>query len=308
MTMKQKLFGRKYRYDISLDEGVGAYLVTWISGLMVFFMMLAVAANLALNSVAKNWVGGLSGSITVEIQPPLADAGPVAPEKQKAFEDSIHKILWLSGQHPAVAEARALSAEEIRNLIRPWLGDKMSAEVPLPALIDIRLKKDADLAKLQSDIRGLVPAATVDTHGETLEDVKALLGAARAFVVILTFVIVLLAVFAISSIVRAKLALHAPEVETLHLIGASDEYIARQFRQHTLKGTLKGAILGICCMAVTLAGLAYMTGGVEAAILPRLNLLPLEWASLLALPVLFGALVAHFTAQKTVVRELVKLP
>jgi cell division transport system permease protein len=309
MKIRDRLFSRKYRYDIALEEGVGAYLVTWITGLMVFFMMLALAVNLGLNALAQTWVNGLSGSITVEIQPPLPQAGAEAsPAAQKAFEDSVHKILWLAGQHPAVAEGRALPAEEIRNLIRPWLGDKMSAEVPLPALIDLKLKKDADLGKLQTDIRSLVPAATVDTHGETLDDVKALIGAARVFVLLLTGVILLLAAAAISSIVRAKLAIHAQEVETLHLIGASDEYIARQFRQHTLKGTLKGAALGIACMSVTLLALSSATGGIEAAILPRLNLAPLAWAAVLLTPVLFGALVAHFTAQKTVMRELVKLP
>ncbi len=307
--MKTKLFARKYQYDIALEEGVGAHMVTWITGLMVFFVALALAVNLGLNTLTQNWVTGLTGSLTVEIQPVMqVDGARAQAEAQKITDDSVQQVLALAKKHPAVAEARVLTKDEIRNLIRPWLGDKMSDDLPLPALIDLKLNKKADVEKLQADIRSIAPSASVDTHDDTLDDVKTLVATARAFVLLLTGVIVLLAVAAIASIVRAKLAIHAAEVETLHLIGASDEYIARQFRQHTLKGTLKGALLGLFCLALTIATVSYMTHTVDAAILPRLKLVPLEWLALMISPVLFSALVAHLTAQKTVMGELVRLP
>lgn len=307
--MKKKLLSAKYQYDISLDEGVGAHLVTWITCLMVFFVALALAVNLGLNSLTQSWVSGLSGSLTVEIQPALQpDSTKPQVTQQKTVDELVRQVLEMTKKNPAVADARALSKDEIRNLIRPWLGDKMSDTLPLPALIDLKLNKKADIAKLQQDIKTVAPEASIDTHDDTLDDVKTLVSTARAFVLLLTSVIVLLAVAAIASIVRAKLALHAPEVETLHLIGASDEYIARQFRQHTLKGTLKGALLGLICMVLTIAGVSYMTHTVDATILPRLKLVPLEWAALMLSPVLFSALVAHLTAQTTVMRELIRLP
>jgi cell division transport system permease protein len=306
---KKKLFGRKYQYDIALEEGIGAHLVTWVTGLMVFFVTLALAVNLGLNTLTHSWVSGLSGSLTVEIQPPMApDGGKPQAEQQKVYEESIRQVLLLAKQHPAVASGRALTHEEILNIIRPWLGDKISGEVPLPALIDLKLAKGADVAKLQSDIRTVAPAATVDTHDDTLDDVRTLVTTARLFVLLLTGVIVLLAVAAVAGIVRAKLAIHAQEVETLHLIGASDEYIARQFRQHTLKGSMKGALLGLCCLALTLLGASYMTHTVDAAILPHIRLMPLEWAGIMTAPLVFAALVAHLTAQKTALRELARLP
>ncbi|TAL31683.1 MAG: hypothetical protein EPN97_10800 [Alphaproteobacteria bacterium] len=306
---KKKLFGKKYQYDIALEEGVGAHLVTWVTGLMVFFVTLALAVNLGLNTLTHSWVSGLSGSLTVEIQPPMSpDGGKPQAEQQKVYDESIRQILLLAKQHPAVASGRALSHDEILNLIRPWLGDKISDEVPLPALIDLKLAKGADVAKLQSDIRTVAPAASVDTHDDTLDDVKTLVATARLFVLLLTGVIVLLAVAAVAGIVRAKLAIHAQEVETLHMIGASDEYIARQFRQHTLKGSMKGALLGLSCMALTLLGVSYMTHTVDAAILPQIRLMPFEWAGIMVAPLVFAALVAHLTAQKTAMRELARLP
>ena len=304
----KKLFNRKYQYDIALEEGVGAHLVTWVTGLMVFFVTLALAVNLGLNTLTQSWVSGLSGSLTVEIQPALATDGVKQADQQKTIDQQVQQILTMAKTHPAVAEARALSKDEIRNLIRPWLGDKMSDDLPLPALVDLKLNKKADVEKLEADIRTVAPAASVDTHDDTLDDVKTLVSTARMFVLLLTGAIVLAAVAAIASIVRAKLAIHAGEVETLHLIGASDEYIARQFRQHTLKGTLKGALIGLSCMMLAILGTGYMTHTVDTAMMPHLKLVPLEWIGLMLSPILFSALVAHLTAQTTVMRELVRLP
>lgn len=307
--MADKVF-KKYGYDISLQHGVGAHLVIWITGLMVFFITLTLAVNIGLAAVAKEWVTGLSGSLTVEIPPPIAAEGQtsVSAAQHKAFAAKAEKILWLARQHPAVTESHALSKDEIRSLIEPWFGDKISDDLPLPALIDLKLAANADALKLQEDIRDLMPEANIDTHTDTLDDVNMLLRTARVFVFLLTSVILFLAIATISGIVRSKCAIHQQEVETLHLLGASDEYIARQFRQHTLQGTLKGATGGVACMVFTIMIIGAATRTIDAALLPHLSLTPLHWGLLILAPVLTGAVIAHITAQVTVMRALAKLP
>ena len=130
--MTEKIFTNKYRYDIGLEEGVGAHLVTWVTGLMVFFVTLALAVNFALTTITQDWMSGLSGSLTVEIRPPLGAETPTI-EQMTAFNKKTEKILWLAKQHPAVSSARALSSQEIRALIEPWLGEKMAEGMALPA-------------------------------------------------------------------------------------------------------------------------------------------------------------------------------
>lgn len=303
--MATKVF-QKYRYDIALESGAGAHLVAWVTGLMVFFMTLAFAVNIGLASVTQKWVAGLSDSITVELRAP-------APEKdgdkqdsgaRKALDEKIKALVALGGKHNAVTAARALEDAEVRKLIEPWLGSAMPADLPLPVLIDMKIAPDADLAALKKDILKIAPAATVDTHDDTLQDVSTLVNTARIFVMMLSGVIMLLAVVAISGIVRAKLAIHHPEVETLHMIGAHDEYIARQFRHHTLKGTLKGAIVGVAAMLCTLYAVGRTTSSIDSAMLPDITLSAAEWGMLVAAPVIIGTMIAHFTAQTTVLGAL----
>lgn len=303
--MATKVF-QKYRYDIALESGAGAHLVAWVTGLMVFFMTLAFAVNIGLASVTQKWVSGLSDSITVELRAP-------APEKdgdkqdsgaRKSLDEKIKALVALGGKHNAVSAARALEDAEVRKLIEPWLGSAMPADLPLPVLIDMKIAPDADLAALKKDILKIAPTATVDTHDDTLQDVSTLVNTARIFVMMLSGVIMLLAVVAISGIVRAKLAIHYPEVETLHMIGAHDEYIARQFRHHTLKGTLKGAIVGVGAMLGTLYVVGRTTRSIDSAILPDISLSTAEWGMLVAAPVIIGTMIAHFTAQTTVLGAL----
>lgn len=306
--MAKKIF-QKHRYDIALESGVGANLVSWATGLMVFFMTLALAVNIGLASITDNWVASLSGSVTVELQPPMLAEGKEKPdaEEQKAFEETAQKIAALGESHPALSAGRVLDRAEVLRLIEPWLGSAMPSDLPLPALVDLKVLPDANVDQLKKDILQIAPKATVDTHDETLKDVSTLVNTARLFVLLLSGVIMLLAIFAISGMVRAKLAIHHQEVETLHLIGANDEYIARQFRHHTLKGTLKGAVLGVLAMIITLFAIGHMTRTIDSSILPNLDVMPLQWITLLFSPILAGALIAHMTAQKTVMNALARL-
>lgn len=306
--MTKKIF-QKYQYDIALESGVGANLVSWATGLMVFFMTLALAVNIVLASITDNWVASLSGSVTVELQPPLPPEGTdkISEEQQKDFDTLADKIAALGGTHPAVATGRVLERAEVLALIEPWLGSSMPANLPLPALVDLKLAPEADVAALRAAVLEIAPKATVDTHDETLKDVSTLVNTARLFVLLLSGVIMLLAIFAISGMVRAKLAIHHQEVETLHLIGAHDEYIARQFRHHTLKGTLKGAVIGVAAMVATLFVIGHTTRTIDSSLLPDLDVLPIEWVGLLLSPILAGALIAHMTAQRTVMQALKRL-
>lgn len=301
--------GKKRKYDISFADGIGARLITWMTALMVFFLTLMGAVNLALGTAADNWVAGLSGSLTVEIRQPLtggADDRADAAQQQK-FSQDIQKVLNLSGKHPAITSAHVLSRQEITALVEPWLGEKAVAQMPLPALIDIKLAPKADTTALQRDILKLVPQATVDSHQDTLDDVKRLIATVRGFILLLTGIIVALAVVAISGIVRSKFAIHLGETEILHQLGASDEYIARQFRQHALRNTFVGALAGIGCMAVTLLIVGAATQRIDPALIPHLQLTPLHWIILFAAPVAGGIVVAHVTAQSTVMRALSKM-
>ncbi|MDD9900011.1 MAG: hypothetical protein OXT65_03440 [Alphaproteobacteria bacterium] len=292
MTKKKRLFSA-YKYDIAFSEGVSPHLVTWVSGLMVFFIALALAVSFALTSVTKNWTQSLTGSLTVE----LAPGAPAVAEKISALE----------GQHPDVSSARVLAATEVQGLLAPWLGDAAVGGFSLPVLVDVQLIDGASVARVKRDIAAIAPMAVIDDHAEALSSVTTVAQVVRGFVSTLSGAVLLLAIVSIAGIVRAKFAIHRQEVETLHLIGASDEYIARQFRHHTLRGVLLGAVLGVAAMAGVFIAAGMVTHTLNSTIWPQIQMLPLQWIVLLVSPLAAGCFIAHVTAQRAVTRELESL-
>ena len=105
---------------------------------------------------------------------------------------------------------------------------------------------------------------------------------------------------------RAGLALHHPIIETLHLIGAQDSYLGKQFGHHAMVLGLKGGIIGVGFAVPTLFIIGFLASRLESTLMPDMALGPIEWIALALLPVL-TALISRFTARTTVQRRLRKM-
>jgi cell division transport system permease protein len=95
-------------------------------------------------------------------------------------------------------------------------------------------------------------------------------------------------------------------IEVMHLIGAQDDYVARQFQAHALGIGLRGGLTGLLFAVATLLaveGLAPSGGG---GLLPGLALKAWQWGALALLPVV-TALIAMVTARVTVLRTLARM-
>jgi cell division transport system permease protein len=111
---------------------------------------------------------------------------------------------------------------------------------------------------------------------------------------------------------RTGLAVHREVIEVLHLIGARDGYIARQFEREALRLGLAGGAAGLALAVLTLLALGHAAAatallGDEVRLLPALHLATWQWASLCLLPAA-AALVAVATARLTVLRALARMP
>ena len=126
-----------------------------------------------------------------------------------------------------------------------------------------------------------------------------------AIIIILIVVFAGIAITVLSA--RAGIAMHSEAIELLHLIGASDSYIGREFVKQALKFSILGGIVGFAIAIITVCagGLIYYGSLINA--LPELELQPLQWTMLFCLP-LAAALIAGITAHFTVIKSLRKLP
>ncbi|MCV0414315.1 MAG: ABC transporter permease [Brevundimonas sp.] len=266
------------------------WLMTVIA-VLCFLACLAAVAGAAADRAAQGWARQLGAEATVQVRPRVGESGATAAAR------AAETLAGVDG----VEEAAALDRKAAEDLLRPWLGDAVLPDLPLPFLVAVRLNPEAPASALTLS-RALAEAgldASVDDHslwrGEVERSARLIaLLAAAAFLAI-----ALAAGAAIAYATRAGLAAGRSTIETLSLNGATDARIAGLFmRRFGLMALAAGAI-GAAAAGLLVIFLRFL-GGSEGLT----QALPLAWSDLLLLspcPLLaatVAVLAARFAALK----------
>ncbi|WP_158045964.1 cell division protein FtsX [Skermanella pratensis] len=288
-------------YDLPLQRDVTGRFLPWIIALMVYLAILAMAGSMVLSDMAQRWDRGLAGTLTVQV-PPL-------PEGNPTLDDRVRSALEVLRATPGIARAEALPRQDLQGLLEPWLGTgALNADLPVPAMIDVALAGGRiDMNGLAQRLRAAVPGAELDDHAAWLKD---LLAVARAVEAVALGILALVGGAAVATVIfvsRAGLAIHGQVVELLHVMGAPDRYVARQFQSHVLGLAIRGGVIGTVLAAATLIALKRAGGEYAAGLMPDMALNQLQLASLAAVPAI-AAVLAAVTARITVMRALARMP
>jgi cell division transport system permease protein len=286
------------RTDLPLDKDPLSRFLPWLIAFMVYLAALAQAGLIGMDTLAQRWDADMAATLTVQI--------PADPEASAATNARQLQIAMnLISESNGVLTATVISEDKVLKLLSPWLGLVEAADVPLPILIDVETDPNLDLDArvLQQKLAQRIPGAQVDDHGvwlarliEMVRTLEALAGAVLLF-------ILLSAAGTVIFTTRTGLTVHAEAIEVLHVTGAHDRYIAKQFAGRAVALGLKGGLYGLSLAIPTLLVLGHMAGRMEAGLLPDIQLPLLGWLSLALLPIL-SSMVAGITARRTVMRNL----
>ena len=290
------------RLDLPLAEDSTGRFLVWIMAVMIYLAIVALAGSMVLAGMAGRWESGLTGRLTVQIAP-LPDAS-VAPLAQRT-----EVTLALLRSTPGVTRAEPVGASAAHKLLEPWLGNALLDDLPLPALIDVEVGAGAglDVPALAERLAGAVPGARLDNHAAWLADLRILAHTAQLVALAVVLLVGGASVASVVFAVRTGLAIHSPVVELLHIMGATDAYVARQFQTHVAGLALRGGVVGLGLGALTLLALRLAAGDTPVGLMPDMTLGLREWLALIAVP-LVAALLAVVTARWTVFRVLTRMP
>lgn len=284
-------------------------LMPWLIGFMTFVAGLALAGALTLAAFADSWSEGLADSMTVQIPPPADEMGD-AEAAEARIDETVEKALRVLRRTEGVASADSLPDARIRALLEPWLGATLDpGSLPLPRLIAVEITgPDAvDLPSLRHRLATVAPDARLDDHGVWRARLVTFLNALQLVGLAVVAVVVLAAATMVVFATRGGLLAHGEAIELLHLIGASDGYIAGQFQRQALKASLKGGIGGILVAGATVVALGQGAAATGADLPSPLVLRPGDWPYLAVLPVAMAVL-AFLAARRTVLRSLRRMP
>ncbi len=285
------------RSDLSLERDAQDRFLPWLVAFMVFLAVLAFALAVAVHQVAARWDRGASGTLTVQL-----------PAVEGADDARVAVVLALLRATPGVISAEPLAEEELAALVEPWIGRATAGDIPMPRLIDVRTDAAAapDVDLLRARVAAAVPGAAVDDHRAWLGRLLALLRAVEATALAVLGFVLAVTVGTVIFTTRTGLSIHQEAIEVMHLIGARDSYIARQFAARALALGLRGGAIGLALAIPALAAIGVLFGRESGGALPEVTFSFLHWVAIGLLPVLV-ALTAMMTARVTVQASLARM-
>lgn len=284
--------------DVPLASDPSARFVPWIIGTMVFLSALVLAVALVLGNAIDRWQLSHSVQLTVEV--------PVSALES----DGVARALVQLRSLPGVVSALRVEDDHVAALLAPWIGEDLDlSALPLPALIDVEVTTPGALDPEAAERRlsQEIPGIRVDDGRRWLEPVRATAGALQA---IAGFVLALIGLASVATIIfmtRTGLAVHRGTIDVLHMVGARDQYVARQFENQALRLALIGGIPGLLLAGLCLVIVRSLAARMDAPLLPTVGLELSSWLLLALLP-LAAALVALVTARITVLATLARMP
>lgn len=294
---------RYLRSDLPVARDSSGRFLPGLVAVMVFMAAMALAGTMGLDRLLDRWSRDAAGTLTVQVPP--ATGSDAADETAARVERAVR----LLQSEAEVTAAVALPAERVAAMLEPWLGSPdLVAALPVPRLIDVTLASGAspDLDALVSRLRTVAPGASIDDHRVWLSKLIRLAEGLRLLAWAVIGLVAAATTIMVVHATRTALAVHRPQIEVLHLIGATDDYIARQFARRSLWLAVLGGTAGLVLAAPALWGIGLLINRLEGGLIPSVSLGTVEWMALLVLPPAAG-LIAMITARRTVRRTLARM-
>lgn len=237
----------------------GRALVTVIA-IMTFLAALTAGTAMLISDAAQGWRGAVSREMTIQVRP------VVGREIEADTVSAVEAARGIDG----VAEVYAYTKAQSEELLQPWLGGGLDlSELPVPRLIVVKLKRDAklDVDALRQAVTDKVPNATIDDHRLWDERLSIMAGTVVVIATIIFILVMIAMVLAVGFATRGAMAGNREIIEVLHLVGAADSYISRQFQSHFFRLGLRGGAIGggaailVFILASSLSALMHATPG-----------------------------------------------
>ncbi len=291
---------------IPVDSAASRALVAVIA-ILTFLAALAGGAAHMVARASSDWRGAVSNEMTIQVR----------PDVRRNVEEDVRRVAEIARAAAGVQGVRAVPREESDRMLEPWLGSGVGlSELPVPRLVVLTIAPGSrpDVAAMREALRRAVPVASLDDHRLWIGRLSTMANTVIVAGVVIVALITVAAALAVAFATRGAMAGSHDSVEVLHLVGADDAFIAREFQGRFLRlGLEGGAIGGVAALVVTIligwaaAGLAAGPGSDQLAAL--FGSFELGWFGhlIVMLIALAVALIAGLVSRVTVRRHLERI-
>ncbi len=220
---------------IPLKDPKHDHLLIIMISLMMCSILLIECSALFLTNISSKWHKSVSNISTLEVP---HDAGP----------SSIRKIENLLKSTALVKEYKVANRDKIKEIISPWISESFvnSQSIPFPTIFTIELASDSNIEKdkLKFSLKAINEDVKLETNQNWLSDAFKRAQHLRSLAWIIGGALTITLVVSLSILVRTRILLNTDIINILHVSGASDTYILKQFLSYIITTSLKGVIIG----------------------------------------------------------------
>lgn len=274
-----------------------------IMAITVFLFSVALAGYLLINSVVESWNSSISGSLTVQIMPATEELS------EQDADLRVNKVITFFESRQGVKKVILMSDVQLQQLMSPWLGTQVDVKnLPLPKLLEVYLTSEQgfDYAAAAADLKEVASYASIDDHRVWLHRLLKLASSVKMLALTVLLMILTVCVFSIFYATCTSLGIYKDIIEILHIMGAKDDYVARQYAKRGLYIGLYAGLVGIALALCGFALLHYVAEGMNKGLLGDISLSFSGWSALASLPI-WTALLSMVTSYYAVRRTLGKI-
>lgn len=218
--------------EIPFEPSTGAFLITILSGFLLFIAIICYASYDALK---------VKSNIQELVKPGFVIKVPETFAQNIANPEEWHQEVMK--EIPPIIAMHPFSLADITPFAQ------ISANKTTEQLIDIRLLPTSILNhdEIKATLQRLIPGVDIQDRGVFFQSAlrEQNLLALTAFFLI--FIMITAVMVTVASITRSYFRVHERVITILRFLGAGNAYISRKFQEHFFYKTLKGGIWGSFC-------------------------------------------------------------
>jgi cell division transport system permease protein len=235
---------------VPVDSVAGRALMAVIA-ILTFLAALSAGAAVLAGRASEQWRGAIANEMTIQIR----------PDSRRDVEADLSRAVAMAAGVASIESVRVVPKAESDRLLEPWLGAGLDlVELPVPRLIVLRLKSGVgpDLAEFSAALRRDVPTAILDDHRLWVRRLSTMASTIILSGTAVVLLVLLAAGLAVAFATRGAMAGSRDSVEVLHLVGADDAFIAREFQSRFVRLGLRGGAAGGVAAIVVIALLGWL--------------------------------------------------
>ena len=282
---------------LPIDEGYSKVFLRVIVAVSVFLFAITLAGVLGINTMFDNAKRQVVSNFTVQVLP--------LPDYEAARKDLLSVVSFLE-RYPDVTQVSVLSDNELHALLKPWLGNNVDVELlPIPKLLDVKIMnaKKFDYKELAVKLSEVSAQASINDHNLWLSRLLKFINSLKMLAVTVLIMVAAACVAAIIYAVKTGLNIHRDIISILHIMGATDEYVAINYVKQISQMSFVAGVIGTLLAVPAIMLVGDMAKGIEAGIFNAVTFSAENWLVILLLPFI-SALLTAVTSYITVVRTL----